>query len=167
MKAAVKAVLAGGGPAKLVLRLLTDADFLAAHAEGILSADEQKTILWAKPVRGVKSAKWSPADAVLIDEAGTLGRGAYLVRADGRCGGLTGAVAFGRAGRGRLHGAGEPARDRLLDAGRELVGLGQLLVGEEFGQPAGVPLTDGAHLPGALPRVKLLGRRRRTRPPDR
>src|SRR5262249_26615518 len=34
--------------------------------------DEQKTILWAKPVRGVKSAKWSPADTVLIDEAADL-----------------------------------------------------------------------------------------------
>ncbi|OSZ58122.1 AAA family ATPase [Streptomyces pharetrae CZA14] len=72
VKAAVKAVWPAVDPAKLVLRLLTDADFLAAHAEGILSADEQKTILWAKPVRGVKSAKWSPADAVLIDEAADL-----------------------------------------------------------------------------------------------
>jgi DNA helicase IV len=55
-----------------VLRLLTDADFLAEHAEGILDEDEQKTILWAKPVRSVKSAKWSAADAVLIDEAADL-----------------------------------------------------------------------------------------------
>ncbi|MFI6441639.1 HelD family protein [Streptomyces sp. NPDC050759] len=69
VKAAVKAIWPPVDPAKLVLRLLTDADFLAAHAEGILDEDEQKTILWAKPVRGVKSAKWSAADAVLIDEA--------------------------------------------------------------------------------------------------
>ncbi|MFG2128904.1 HelD family protein [Streptomyces sp. NPDC048751] len=68
VKAAVKAVWPAVDPAKLVLRLLTDADFLAEHAEGILSEDEQKTILWAKPVRSVKSAKWSAADAVLIDE---------------------------------------------------------------------------------------------------
>nr|WP_069764913.1 UvrD-helicase domain-containing protein [Streptomyces sp. LUP47B] len=69
VKAAVKAIWPPVDPAKLVLRLLTDADFLAAHAEGILDEDELKTILWAKPVRSVKSAKWSAADAVLIDEA--------------------------------------------------------------------------------------------------
>lgn len=69
VKAAVKAIWPPVDPAKLVLRLLTDADFLAAHAEGILDEDEQKTILWPKPVRSVKSAKWSASDAVLIDEA--------------------------------------------------------------------------------------------------
>ncbi|MFL5999213.1 MAG: HelD family protein [Streptomyces sp.] len=69
VKAAVKAIWPPVDPAKLVLRLLTDADFLAVHADGILDEDEQKTILWAKPVRSVKSAKWSAADAVLIDEA--------------------------------------------------------------------------------------------------
>ncbi|MEV0640223.1 UvrD-helicase domain-containing protein [Streptomyces sp. NPDC050619] len=69
VKAAVKQVWPPVDPAKLVLRLLTDADFLAVHAEGILTEDERKTILWSKPVRSVKSAKWAPADAVLIDEA--------------------------------------------------------------------------------------------------
>ncbi|MFE1884020.1 HelD family protein [Streptomyces diastatochromogenes] len=72
VKAVVKEVWPAVDPAKLVLRLLTDADFLAEHAEGILDEDEQKTILWAKPVRSVKSAKWSAADAVLIDEAADL-----------------------------------------------------------------------------------------------
>ncbi|MGC0331187.1 DNA helicase IV [Streptomyces sp. SAI-170] len=72
VKAAVKALWPAVDPAKLVLRLLTDADFLAVHADGILDEDERKTILWAKPVRSVKSAKWSPADAVLIDEATDL-----------------------------------------------------------------------------------------------
>lgn len=72
VKAAVKAIWPPVDPAKLVLRLLTDADFLAAHAEGLLSQDEQKTLLWSKPVRSVKSAKWSAADAVLIDEATDL-----------------------------------------------------------------------------------------------
>ncbi|GDY43573.1 DNA helicase [Streptomyces antimycoticus] len=72
VKAAVKAVWPPVDPAKLVLRLLSDADFLAEHAEGVLDADEQKTVLWAKPGRGVKSAKWSPADLVLIDEAADL-----------------------------------------------------------------------------------------------
>ena len=72
VKAAVKAVWPPVDPAKLVLRLLTDADFLAVHAAGILDEDEQKEILWAKPVRSVKAAKWSAADAVLIDETTDL-----------------------------------------------------------------------------------------------
>lgn len=72
VKAAVKAIWPPVDPAKLVLRLLSDADFLAEHADGVLDAEEQKTILWTKPARGVKSAKWSPADLVLIDEAADL-----------------------------------------------------------------------------------------------
>ncbi|KOT29293.1 ATPase AAA [Streptomyces caelestis] len=72
VKAAVKTVWPAVDPAKLVLRLLGDAEFLAEHAEGVLDAQEQKTILWTKPARSVKSAKWSAADAVLIDEAADL-----------------------------------------------------------------------------------------------
>ncbi|WP_028811099.1 HelD family protein [Streptomyces flavidovirens] len=72
VKAAVKALWPAVDPAKLVLRLLSDADFLAEHAEGVLSAEEQKRILWAKPARSVKSAKWSAADVVLLDEAADL-----------------------------------------------------------------------------------------------
>lgn len=72
VKAAVKAIWPPVEPARLVLRLLSDADFLAVHADGILTDDEQKTILWAKPARSVKAAKWSAADAVLIDETTDL-----------------------------------------------------------------------------------------------
>ncbi|MFF9816630.1 HelD family protein [Streptomyces sp. NPDC014006] len=72
VKAAVKAIWPAVDPAKLVLRLLFDAEFLAEHAAGVLTDEEQKTILWAKPARSVKSAKWSAADAVLIDEASDL-----------------------------------------------------------------------------------------------
>ncbi|WP_234046387.1 HelD family protein [Streptomyces adelaidensis] len=72
VKAAVKAMWPPVEPAKLVLRLLSDADFLAVHADGILTDDEQKTILWAKPARSVKAARWSAADAVLIDETTDL-----------------------------------------------------------------------------------------------
>ncbi|GGK73436.1 HelD family protein [Streptomyces flaveus] len=72
VKAAVKAIWPPVDPARLVLRLLSDAGFLAVHADGILTEDEQKTILWARPVRSPKSAKWSAADAVLIDEATDL-----------------------------------------------------------------------------------------------
>ncbi|WP_405899119.1 AAA family ATPase [Streptomyces sp. NBC_00727] len=72
VKAAVKAIWPAVEPARLVLRLLAEPEFLAEHAEGLLTEDEQKAILWIKPARSVKSAKWSAADAVLIDEAADL-----------------------------------------------------------------------------------------------
>ncbi|MCC3770744.1 AAA family ATPase [Streptomyces sp. UNOC14_S4] len=72
VKAVVKAVWPQVDPAKLVLRLLSDAEFLAEHASDVLTPEEQAGILWAKPARSVKSAKWSAADAVLIDEAADL-----------------------------------------------------------------------------------------------
>ncbi|MFJ3337140.1 HelD family protein [Streptomyces sp. NPDC086766] len=72
VKAAVKAIWPPVDPARLVLRLLTDGDFLAEHAAGILTEEERRTILWARPVRSVKSARWSAADAVLVDEAADL-----------------------------------------------------------------------------------------------
>ncbi|MEU5215309.1 ATP-binding domain-containing protein [Streptomyces sp. NPDC020807] len=72
VKAVVKECWPLVEPAKLVLRLLSDAEFLAEHAEGLLTEDEQKLLLWAKPARSVKAAKWSAADAVLIDEARDL-----------------------------------------------------------------------------------------------
>lgn len=72
VKAAVKEIWPPVDPAKLVLRLLSDPDFLALHAEGVLTADEQKLLAWPKPLRSVKSAKWSAADLVLIDEATDL-----------------------------------------------------------------------------------------------
>ncbi|MFI9721375.1 HelD family protein [Streptomyces sp. NPDC052396] len=72
VKAAVKAVWPPVDPAKLVLRLLSDPEFLAEQAAGVLSAEEQAAVLWAKPARGVKGAKWSAADAVLVDEAADL-----------------------------------------------------------------------------------------------
>jgi DNA helicase IV len=72
VKAVVKAVWPAVDPAKLVLRLLSDAEFLAEQADGLLDADEQRAVRWAKPARGVKSAKWSAADAVLVDEAADL-----------------------------------------------------------------------------------------------
>ncbi|WP_049572866.1 HelD family protein [Streptomyces sp. SBT349] len=72
VKAVVKECWPLVDPAKLVLRLLSDAAFLAEQAEGILTPEEQKEILWERPPRGVTSARWSAADAVLIDEARDL-----------------------------------------------------------------------------------------------
>ncbi|MFE3872942.1 HelD family protein [Kitasatospora sp. NPDC059146] len=72
VKAVVKECWPAVDPAKLVLRLLSDPEFLAACAEGVLTAEEQRAVLWPKPGRSVKTARWTPADAVLVDEATDL-----------------------------------------------------------------------------------------------
>lgn len=59
-------------PEEVVAALFTDPDALAAAADGILDPAEQKTLLWAKPPRSWKSAKWSEADLVLLDEVSGL-----------------------------------------------------------------------------------------------
>jgi hypothetical protein len=59
-------------PARLVLRLLSDPEFLAAAAEGVLTPAEQSLLVWKKPPKGPGSARWSLADAVLIDEVADL-----------------------------------------------------------------------------------------------
>ncbi|GAB3268090.1 HelD family protein [Kineosporia babensis] len=61
-------------PKKLLHSLFSDAEVLARHAEGLLSDDEQKLLLWARPSRTAGSAKWSTADAVLLDELTDLSR---------------------------------------------------------------------------------------------
>ncbi len=52
--------------------LLGDPDALAAAADGVLDDVEQKALLWARPPRSWKSARWSAADAVLLDEIAGL-----------------------------------------------------------------------------------------------
>ncbi|MEU4391178.1 AAA family ATPase [Kribbella sp. NPDC023855] len=59
-------------PVKLLFQLFTDADLLAEHADGILTADEQSMLLWEKAPRSAGAAKWSVADATLIDEIADL-----------------------------------------------------------------------------------------------
>ena len=59
-------------PTKIVLRLLTDADFLSSCADGILTVEEQQLIRMPRPARSAGSARWSLADVILIDEATDL-----------------------------------------------------------------------------------------------
>jgi len=57
--------------AKAVLfSLLSDATALRDHAADLLSEQERSTLLWANPPGGRGSARWSTADAVLLDEIG-------------------------------------------------------------------------------------------------
>jgi DNA helicase IV len=61
-------------PIKLLFGLLASAARLADAAEGVLSAQEQALICWERPGSGAKvprsaaSARWTAADAVLLDE---------------------------------------------------------------------------------------------------
>jgi DNA helicase IV len=59
-------------PEQLVFSVLSDPTALASAADGILSPEEQRALLWPRPPRTVKSVRWSAADAVLIDEAAGL-----------------------------------------------------------------------------------------------
>ncbi|HEX2895475.1 MAG TPA: ATP-binding domain-containing protein [Marmoricola sp.] len=72
VKQYVDAVWPAVDPARLVVRLFSDPTFLASAADGILSADEQALLLWPKPAKAPGSARWSLADAVLVDEASDL-----------------------------------------------------------------------------------------------
>ena len=55
-------------PEQVLFRLLSDAEFLARAAGDDLAPEEQAALLWPKPYRSAKSAKWSEADLVLLDE---------------------------------------------------------------------------------------------------
>jgi DNA helicase IV len=62
-------------PEQVLFRLLSDPEYLAVAADGQFTRAEQATLLWAKPYRSPKSAKWSAADTVLLDElAGLIDR---------------------------------------------------------------------------------------------
>ncbi len=69
VKAYVDAIWPAVDPVRIVMRLLGEPDVLARAAEGVLTPDEQELLRWARPARGPKSARWSHADAVLVDEA--------------------------------------------------------------------------------------------------
>jgi DNA helicase IV len=57
---------------ELVFSLLSNASALVAASGSILTEQEQALLVWNRPPRTVKSATWSAADAVLIDEAAGL-----------------------------------------------------------------------------------------------
>jgi DNA helicase IV len=72
VRKAVDALWPAVDPVRLVLRLLGDPGALAAAAAEVLDEREQALLLWDRPARGPKTARWSAADAVLVDEAADL-----------------------------------------------------------------------------------------------
>ncbi|MGW3986939.1 HelD family protein [Streptomyces sp. NPDC004830] len=74
VSAYVDAVWSRVRPEEVLAGLLGDPEALAAAADGLLDAGEQRALLWARPPRSWKSARWSEADLVLLDEvAGLIG----------------------------------------------------------------------------------------------
>ncbi|MEU5495253.1 HelD family protein [Streptomyces griseofuscus] len=59
-------------PEEVLAQLLTDKEALARSARGLLEPGEQEALLWARPPRSFKSARWSAADLVLLDELSGL-----------------------------------------------------------------------------------------------
>jgi len=72
VRAYVDAIWPALDAAKLIMRLLSDAKFLADAADGTLSTAEQQLIMTGRPPRSVGAARWSLADVILIDEAADL-----------------------------------------------------------------------------------------------
>ncbi|GLX10521.1 AAA family ATPase [Microbispora sp. NBRC 16548] len=72
VKAVLDAVWPKLTPEQVLFRLLSDPEFLAQAARSDLSPEEQQLIVWRKPYKSHRSAKWTAADAALLDELGDL-----------------------------------------------------------------------------------------------
>ena len=59
-------------PAGVLFRLLSDPTALAEAADGILTDDEQRMLLWESPPRTKGAARWTRSDMALLDEAADL-----------------------------------------------------------------------------------------------
>ncbi|MGH3200710.1 MAG: HelD family protein, partial [Streptosporangiaceae bacterium] len=72
VRAAVGVIWPKLDPVRLVFGLLASAEALAQAAGDLLTPAEQAEIVWSPAPRAPGSARWSPADVVLIDEARDL-----------------------------------------------------------------------------------------------
>jgi DNA helicase IV len=145
-------------PEELLTRLLTEAGALEWAADGILDADEQKAVLWAKPPRSWKSARWSAADLVLLDEIAGLiehpeGYGHLVIDEAQDLSPMECRAIARRASFGSLTVLGDLAQGTTPWAARE---WGELLV--HLGKPEAsvVPLTIGFRVPEVI--VELANR---------
>ncbi|MFB7248165.1 AAA family ATPase [Streptomyces populi] len=156
--ACVDAVWPRVRPEELLARLLTDAGALERAAEGILDADERRALLWTRPPRSWKSARWSAADLVLLDEIAGLiehpeGYGHLVIDEAQDLSPMECRAIARRASFGSLTVLGDLAQGTTPWAARE---WGELLA--HLGKPdaAVVPLTAGFRVPGAI--VELANR---------
>ncbi|GAA2777009.1 ATPase AAA [Streptomyces rameus] len=149
-------------PEEVLAELLTDGAVLARAADGLLDPDERAALLWPRPPRSYKSARWSAADLVLLDELAGLiehpeGHGHIVVDeaqdlSPMECRAIARRVVFGS-----LTVLGDLAQGTTPWAARDWsVQLRHL------GRPdaAVVPLTTGFRVPAAVVELanRLLGR---------
>ncbi|MGW7071550.1 HelD family protein [Streptomyces sp. NPDC054855] len=139
-------------PEEVLAALLAEPAALAAAADGILTPDEQWAIGWERPPRSYKSAKWSAADLVLLDElAGLLerpeGYGHIVVDEAQDLSPMEARVIARRAGFGSLTVLGDLAQGTTPWAAR---GWPELLA--HLGKPDAsiTPLTTGFRVPKAV-----------------
>ncbi|PKV86500.1 AAA family ATPase [Streptomyces sp. TLI_146] len=158
-------------PEEVLAALFTDPDVLAAAADGVLDAEEQKRLLWSRAPRSYKSAKWSAADQVLLDELAGLierpqGYGHIVVdeaqdlspmqcRAVARRSGFGSLTVLGDLAQGTTPWAARDWPERLAHLGKPDAPV--------------VPLTTGFRVPAAIVALAngLLGALDVTVPPSR
>ncbi|MFF5483041.1 HelD family protein [Streptomyces sp. NPDC012935] len=139
-------------PEEVVAQLLADPGVLGEAADGLLDAGEQQALLWAKPPRSWKSARWSAADLVLLDEVAGLvehpkGYGHVVVDEAQDLSPMECRAIARRADFGSVTVLGDLAQGTTPWAARSWQSvLGQL------GKPDAVvvPLTTGFRVPGAV-----------------
>ncbi|MGW0968271.1 HelD family protein [Streptomyces sp. NPDC002516] len=139
-------------PEELLALLLGDAGALERAADGILDADERRAVLWERPPRSWKSARWSAADLVLLDEiAGMIehpeGYGHLVIDEAQDLSPMECRAIARRAAFGSLTVLGDLAQGTTPWAARE---WGELLA--HLGRPDAVvvPLTAGFRVPGVI-----------------
>ncbi|MGW0995048.1 HelD family protein [Streptomyces sp. NPDC002523] len=149
-------------PEEILAGLLTDADALARAADGLLDPAEQAALRWPRPPRSYKSARWSAADLVLLDELSGLiehpeGYGHLVVDEAQDLSPMECRAIARRAAFGSLTVLGDLAQGTTEWAARDwAVQLRHL------GKPdaAVVPLTTGFRVPAVVAELanRLLGR---------
>jgi DNA helicase IV len=72
VKAYIEQIWPAVKPQQVLFELLSRADQLARAADGVLTEEEQAVLRWPKAPRSTASAKWSGADAALLDELADL-----------------------------------------------------------------------------------------------
>ncbi|MFJ8538698.1 HelD family protein [Streptomyces sp. NPDC093591] len=139
-------------PEEVVAELLADPGALGAAADGLLDAEEQQALLWAKPPRSWKSARWSAADLVLLDEVAGLiehpqGYGHLVVDEAQDLSPMECRAIARRAAFGSLTVLGDLAQGTTPWAARSWE-----TVLRHLGKPDAVvvPLTTGFRVPGAV-----------------
>ncbi|WP_432013183.1 HelD family protein [Streptomyces cucumeris] len=152
MTAFVNGVWPAVRPEEVLAELFGDAGALARAADGLLTAPEQSALLWRKPPRSFRSARWSAADLILLDEVAGLverpaGYGHIVVDEAQDLSAMECRAIARRAGFGSLTVLGDLAQGTTPWAARSWAEhLGHL------GKPeaAVVPLTTGFRVPGAI-----------------